>query len=133
MTKQRPPQITQDHLTKLALTYVRVSTLRTQERMAGSEHQRNQRAYALAWGWPDHQIQILEDLGLNGTNSKDRVAFRHLIQLVREEKVGAVFVTHAARLSRTPLDIEMLVALCRTHGTLLVIEGRILDKEDTHE
>lgn len=134
MTKQCPPQVIQDHLAKLAIIYRRMSTNPlTCEGTGSIEHQRNQRAYALAWGWSENQIQVLEDLGLNGTKSEERVAFQHLIKLVGEGKVGAVFVANATRLSRAPLDCESLVTLCRIRGTLLVAEGRILDKEDTYE
>lgn len=131
MTKRRPPQITQDHLAKLALIYVRVSTAKQTRESTGSiEHQRDQRAYPLAWGWPEDRILAFEDLGLSGTRADNRGAFQRVITLVDGGGVGAVFVANAARLSREPLDFESLVALCRIHRTLLVIEGRVLDLND---
>ena len=131
MSDLLPPQITRHHIDRMALGYARVSTTQQARESTGSiEHQRDQKAYALAWGWAEDQIEVLEDLGLSGTKSEDRVAFQRLLTLVGAGKVGAVFVSNAARLSRAPLDFESLVALCRIHGTLLVIEGRVLDLND---
>ncbi|MCZ7625051.1 MAG: recombinase family protein [Candidatus Methylomirabilis sp.] len=131
MTEPRPPQITPVHLAKVAVVYGRVSTPRQARDSTGSiEHQRNQQAHALAWGWRADQIRHHEDLGRSGTRADNRTAFQELLKLVSDGRVGAVLVANAARLSRAVQDFEALVALCRFRQTLLVIEGRVLDLND---
>ncbi|NJD67778.1 MAG: hypothetical protein FIA90_03740 [candidate division NC10 bacterium] len=131
MMTQRPPQITQDHLGRPAATYIRVSTGPQARDSTGSiAHQRDQQAYAFHWGWGADQVEAYEDLGQSGTRTDGRVAFQRLLTRVAAGHVGAVFCANTARLTRAPRDFETLVALCRLHRTLLVVEGNVLDLND---
>jgi DNA invertase Pin-like site-specific DNA recombinase len=131
MTNQRPPQIMRNHLNRLAVVYVRQSTLRQVRENSGStDYQRSQTAYALRWGWPEDRIEVYADLGLSGTRIEGREAFQQVLKLVGEGKVGIVLCADISRLGRALLAIEALVALCRRHGTLLVIDGQVLDFND---
>ncbi|MCZ7625052.1 MAG: recombinase family protein [Candidatus Methylomirabilis sp.] len=126
MSKQRPPQITPVHLAEVAAIYVRVATKPQAHESTGSiESQRNQRLYALAWGWSADQIQLYEDLGRSGTRADNRPAFQRLLTRVRGGQIGAIFCLDAARLSRAPLALEELVALCHLQRTLLVLDGTL--------
>ncbi|MBZ0159480.1 MAG: recombinase family protein [bacterium] len=126
-----PPQITQDHLNKGARVYVRQSTSRQVRNYPGStEYQRDQKIYALRWGWREDQIEFYEDLGLSGSSADRREGFQRLLADIHEGKVGAVFCTDVARLTRTPRTFETLVCLCRHHRTLLAIDGQVFDLND---
>ncbi|NJD67780.1 MAG: recombinase family protein [candidate division NC10 bacterium] len=131
MSKQRPPQITPVHLAEVAAIYVRVATKPQAHESTGSiESQRNQRLYALAWGWSADQIQLYEDLGRSGTRADNRPAFQRLLTRVRGGQIGAIFCLDAARLSRAPLALEELVALCHLQRTLLVLDGTLELQQD---
>lgn len=133
MSEQRPAQIRPDHLEKLAIVYVRVSTPQQAQESVGSiEHQRRQREYALRWGWPEDRIEVVEDdLGLSGTSAAGREGLQRVLKRVGQGLVGIILAADTSRLTRSSLDFEALVGLCRVNDTLLAIEGVIVDLNDS--
>src|SRR5438128_2306260 len=88
-----PSTVTRQHLDRLAMIYVRQSTL-TQVR----EHtESTARQYALAeaaqrLGWEDSRIVTIDaDLGLSGRTASGRVGFKELVSRVCLGEVGAIF------------------------------------------
>ncbi len=132
MSGTRPTQIRAHHLQRLAVVYVRQSTPKQVEEYTGSTtHQRNQKEYALRWGWPEAAIEVIDqDLGLSGTSGDRRRGWQRLLKLVPENKVGIIFVSDISRLSRSRRDFATLVDLCREFEVLLVVDGTIVDFDD---
>jgi len=135
MNGTRPPQIRTEHLQRLAVVYVRQSTPKQVEMHTGSTaHQRNQKLYALQWGWGEAAILVIdEDLGLSGTSGEHRQGWQRLLKLISDGRVGIIFVSEISRLSRSRRDFFTLVDLCREFDVLLVVEGTIVQFDDPHD
>src|SRR6266404_4571762 len=117
-----PSTITRRHLERLAVVYVRQSTL-TQVR----EHtESTARQYALAeeaerLGWATSQIVTIDaDLGLSGRSASGRVGFKELVSRVCLGEVGAVFGLEISRLARSSADLQRLLEFCSLSDTLIV-------------
>lgn len=99
MSEDRPSQIQAHHLQRLAVEYMRQSTLHQVTHNIGStEHQRGQTNFALKWGWPPDRIIVIdEDLGWSGTTAAGRHGFQELLRLVGQGQVGGIFcaTTHS--------------------------------------
>lgn len=78
MTKERPSQVQTHHLQRLAIIYVRQSTLRqVRENHDSTEYQRCLRNLALTWGWQPAQIKVIDaDRGRAGIGTTGRNGFR---------------------------------------------------------
>jgi DNA invertase Pin-like site-specific DNA recombinase len=120
------------HLKREAWIYARQSTKKQEEENWGStEVQYDQRKLALAFGWAESSIRIIdEDLGRSGSSTEQRTGWREMLRLVAADQIGAIFALNAARLSRRLQDFEELRTLCRYHNTLLIIDGRPHDPND---
>ena len=131
---QTHPLITPDHLRRLAVVYIRQSTEeQVRENTGSTEFQRNLAAVARSYGWPEFQIQIIdEDLGRSGSSSERRGWVR-LQSMIAAEQVGAVFVWNISRLSRQVLDFEIFRMLAAAHKTLLYTDGRLVDPADSSD
>jgi DNA invertase Pin-like site-specific DNA recombinase len=98
-------------------------------------HHRNstERQYALenkavSLGWDPENIKILDgDLGLSGTQMKNREHFKLIVADVSMNKVGAIFVLEASRLSRSSNDWNRLLELCALTQTLIIDEDGVYD------
>src|SRR5437667_10362446 len=109
-----PSTIRRQHLDRLAMIYVRQSTL-TQVR----EHtESTARQYALAeaaqrLGWEDSRIVTIDaDLGLSGRTASGRVGFKELVSRVCLGEVGAIFRIEVSRLARRSADLQRLIEFC---------------------
>jgi DNA invertase Pin-like site-specific DNA recombinase len=116
----------------LAVVYVRQSTPKQVEEHTGSTaHQRNQKEYALRWGWREADIEVIdEDLGMSGTSGDRRKGWQRLLKLVSEGRVGIIFASDISRLSRSRRLFATLVDLCREFDVLLVVDGTIVNFDD---
>ncbi len=117
-----PSTITRQHLDRLAMIYVRQSTL-TQVR----EHtESTARQYALAeaaqrLGWEHSRIVTIDaDLGLSGRTASGRVGFKELVSRVCLGEVGAIFGLEVSRLARSSADLQRLLEFCSISDTLIV-------------
>jgi DNA invertase Pin-like site-specific DNA recombinase len=124
-----PNTITQRHLDRLAIVYVRQSTL-TQVR----EHRESTaRQYALAeeaarLGWPASSIMTIDtDLGLSGRSASARTGFKELVSRVCVGEVGAIFGLEISRLARSSADLQRLLEFCSLSDTLIVDADGIYD------
>ncbi|UUM21569.1 recombinase family protein [Mycoavidus sp. SF9855] len=114
--------ITEQHLSKPAYIYVRQSTLaQVRFHQESTERQYALRDKALALGWPNTAIRILDrDLGVSGAQMTGREDFKTLVADVSMGQVGAVFALEVSRLSRSNLDWHRLLELCALTHTLVI-------------
>jgi len=115
-------KITGEHLKRLAIVYVRQSTL-AQVRDHGES---TQRQYALSddaerMGWPAERVLVIDaDLGVSGRGGSARAGFKELVGRVCCGEVGAVFGLEVSRLARSTADLQRLLELCSLTDTLII-------------
>jgi len=117
------------HLERLAVVYVRQSTL--QQVLDHSESTRLQyglvgRAEAL--GWPSPRIIVIdEDLGKSGSSAEGRSGFQRLVSEVGLNHVGLILGVEMSRLARSSKDWHQLLEICALFGTLIADLDGIYD------
>jgi len=109
------------HLDRLAVVYVRQSTLQQVER-----HQESTRLQyglverAIQLGWPRSQVLVIdEDLGRSGASAEGRPGFQRLVAEVGLDHVGLVLGIEMSRLARSCRDWHQLLDTCAVFGTLI--------------
>lgn len=117
----RSEKITGYHRDRLAVGYVRQSTLQQIER-----HQESTRLqYGLverAWelGWVRSQVQVIDDdLGKSGRTTEGRLGFQRLVSEVSLNPVGIVLGIEMSRLAHSCRDGYQLLEVCGLFGTLI--------------
>jgi DNA invertase Pin-like site-specific DNA recombinase len=129
MTVGPSVKITRDHLERIAVIYVRQSTL-AQVRDHGES---TQRQYALTaeaerLGWPAERVMVIDaDLGVSGRGGSSRTGFKELVGRVCCGEVGAVFGLEVSRLARSTADLQRLLELCSLTDTLIVDGDGVYD------
>ena len=121
------PKLTDDHLKRRAIVYVRQSSLG----QVHHNHESQRRQYGLQdrareLGFSD-VVVIDEDLGRSGSGLVERPGFQRLVAAVLGGEVGAVFSIEASRLARNGRDWHQLIELCGMAGTLVVDTEGIYD------
>src|ERR1700731_2242125 len=120
-------KITSEHLSRIAVIYVRQSTM---AQVTGNlESQRRQ--YDLAGaaekaGFMSVMV-IDDDLGRSGSGSVLRPGFERLVAMVCSGDVGAVYCIEASRLARNGRDWHHLIDLCALAATLVIDPDGIYD------
>lgn len=127
--------ITPRHRDRLALVYVRQSTL-----MQVREHtESTARQYALAeeaarLGWDGARIVTIDaDLGLSGRSASARPGFQELVSRVCLGEVGAIFGLEISRLARSSADLQRLLEFCHLTDTLIVDADGIYDLQQFND
>ncbi len=83
---------------------------------------------ALQYGWDPTRIRIMDgDLGQSGSSTSKREDFKLLVAEVSMDKVGAIFVLEASRLSRSSADWNRLLELCALTRTLIIDQDGCYD------
>jgi DNA invertase Pin-like site-specific DNA recombinase len=130
-----PQTITRRHLDRLAIVYVRQSTL-TQVR----EHtESTARQYALAeeaarLGWEASAIVTIDtDLGLSGRSASGRAGFTEVVSRVCVGEVGAIFGLEISRLARSSADLQRLLEFCSLTETLIIDADGIYDLQNFND
>ncbi len=117
------------HQQKMALIYLRQSTMH--QVMHNQESTNRQYALeqkALQYGWDPTRIRIMDgDLGQSGNSTSKREDFKLLVAEVSMDKVGAIFVLEASRLSRSSADWNRLLELCSLTRTLIIDQDGCYD------
>src|ERR671937_2071889 len=123
------------HRDRLAVVYVRQSTLQQLER-----HQESTRLqyglvdHALALGWAQQRVLVIdEDLGKSGTTAEGRPGFQRLVAAVSLAHVGIVFGLDISRLARSNRDWHHLLEVCALFGTLIGDLDGIYDPRDYND
>ena len=114
-------KVTEAHLRRRAVVYVRQSTLQQVERNTESAaRQYALRERALELGWATETIAVVdEDTGRSGASSQGRMGFKELVAEVGLGKVGVVLALEVSRLARCSADWHHLLDLCAMTATLI--------------
>ena len=117
----RSEKIQPIHLERVAIVYVRQSTLQQV-----LEHQESTRLqyglvnHAEGLGWPHHRILVIdEDLGKSGRTAEGRNGFQRLVTEVSLNHVGLILGMEMSRLARSSRDWHHLLEVCALFGTLI--------------
>lgn len=128
----RHPQITNSHLERRFIDYIRVSSEQQVRHSVGSTGvQRDFVAQALALGWPKELIEVIdEDLGVTASAGGLRSGFSRLIAEMKTGTVGAVGTTDISRLLRNFRDLAEFAEAAECHDVLLIHGTQITDFRD---
>jgi len=114
-------KIQSSHLQRLAVVYVRQSTLQQVE-----HHQEStRRQYALVdraigLGWAPSQVLVIdEDQGHSGATAAGRPGFQRLVAEVGLDHIGLVLSIEISRLARNSRDWYQLLEVCGLFATLI--------------
>ncbi len=123
-TKIRP-----DHLDRLAVIYVRQSTLfQVRENTGSALRQYDLVKRAQDLGWTTASIQVVDqDQGHSGSSALGRDGFQWLVAEVGLGHVGAVLSLEVSRLARNSSDWHRLLEICALTDTLVIDEEGIYD------
>ncbi len=117
------------HLDRLAVVYVRQSTMQQVER-----HQESTRLqYALVeravdLGWSRSQVLLIDDdLGRSGASAEGRPGFQRLVAEVGLDHVGIVLGIEISRLARSSRDWYQLLEVCAVFATLIADADGLYD------
>src|SRR2546428_6549102 len=124
-----PQTITRRHLDRLAVGYVRQSTLmQVRERTESTARQYALAEEAARLGWPASAIVTIDtDLGLSGRSGSGRTGFKEVVSRVCLGEVGAIFGLEISRFARSSADLQRLLEFCSLSDTLIVDADGIYD------
>lgn len=109
------------HLDRLALIYIRQSTVQQVERHQEStrlQYGLVDKAYQL--GWSKQRILVIDDdLGCSGASIEGRKGFQRMVAEVGMDHVGIVLGIEMSRLARSSSDWYRLLDICAIFSTLL--------------
>jgi DNA invertase Pin-like site-specific DNA recombinase len=130
----RSTAITDRHLDRLAIVYVRQSSpQQVFDHQQSRERQYALADYAVALGWPKDRVLVIdEDQGRSGRTSDHRPGFQRLLTEVTLDHVGLILGLELSRLSRSSKDWYHLIELCGVFGTLLADQDGLYDPNDAN-
>src|SRR4051794_41449448 len=114
-----PEKVRRTHLDRLAIVYIRQSTLQQVER----HHESTRLQYglvdrALHFGWARERVSIIDDdLGRSGASAEGRPGFQRLVAEVGLGRVRLVLGAEMSRLARSFLAWDQLLEICGLRGT----------------
>ena len=131
----RSPKVQPWHLDRLAVVYVRQSTVhQVLENRESTERQYALADRAVAYGWPRDRVLIIdEDQGKSGTTCEDRLGFQRLLAEVGLDRVGLILGIEMSRLTRSRKDWHKLLELCTSFRTLLGDQDGLYDPMDSND
>ena len=114
-------KLTFRHLERLAVVYVRQSTMQQvldHQESTRLQYGLGQRAMAL--GWSEARVLVIdEDLGQSGATAEGRQGFQRLVAEVGLDHVGLVLGVEMSRLARSSKDWHQLLETGALFGTLI--------------
>jgi DNA invertase Pin-like site-specific DNA recombinase len=125
----RSDKITDAHLQRLAIVYVRQST----QQQVLEHRESTTRQYALAdraiaLGWPSAAVEVIdEDQGQSGSSVEGRSGFQRLLAEVSLDRVGLILGLEMSRFARSCKDWHALLELCAIYRTLLADADGLYD------
>jgi len=123
------PKVQPYHRDRLAIVYIRQSTLQQVERHNEStklQYALQEKAYGL--GWPTEQVLVIDDdLGRSGANAEGRPGFQRLVSEVSLDHVGLILGIEMSRLARSCRDWHQLLEVCALFRTLIADTDGIYD------
>lgn len=122
-------KIQRHHLERLAVVYVRQSTMQQVDR-----HQESTRLQyglverAVDLGWSRSQVLVIDDdLGRSGATAEGRPGFQRLVAEVGLDHVGIVLGIEISRLARSSRDWYQLLEVCALFSTLIADADGLYD------
>lgn len=117
----RSDKILDHHLERLAVVYVRQSTMQqVQKHQESTRLQYSLARRAEALGWPASQILVIDDdLGKSAASAEGRVGFQRLVAEVSLDHVGLILGVDISRLARSSKDWHQLLEICALFKTLI--------------
>ena len=127
-----PHQITERHLARKAVVYVRQSSMpQVRDNVGSTAVQRSLTDKVQAWGWNPELVEILdEDLGVSGSRPGARDGFNRLIDRMRGGEIGLVAVVDSTRLSRNLNDAFSFIETARRNRVLVALGDQVIDYTD---
>jgi DNA invertase Pin-like site-specific DNA recombinase len=122
-------KVTSEHLKRAAYLYIRQSTLRqVLENTESTQRQYALRRRALALGWPEERIVVIDhDQGQSGASTTEREGFQRLVADVGLGKAGIVMGLEVSRLARNCADWHRLLEICALTHSLILDEDGLYD------
>jgi DNA invertase Pin-like site-specific DNA recombinase len=123
-----PPQVRPKHREKLAIVYIRQSSMgQVRENFGSTADQRELAELPRQWGWPDSNIRVIDgDLRESGTSTVHRDGFQELLDFVRQDQVGLLLAREFSRIGRNAVENVQFVETAR-RAKLLIWSGRMYD------
>jgi DNA invertase Pin-like site-specific DNA recombinase len=128
-------KISSSHLSRLAIVYVRQSTV-AQVRFNTESTQRQYGLVGTAaeFGWLAEQIVVVDaDLGVSGRFGAERDGYRQIVARMCIGEVGAVFGLEVSRFGRSNADLTRLMELARLTDTLLIDTDGVYDLANVND
>jgi DNA invertase Pin-like site-specific DNA recombinase len=119
-------KVTAEHLERLAYLYIRQSSLhQVMENTESARRQYALRQRAMALGWPEERIVVIDDDQAHSADSSaGRDGFQRLVADVSLSKAGIIMGLEVSRLARNCADWHRLLELCAlTHCLVLDCDG----------
>src|SRR5688500_17782339 len=128
-------KIQRTHLERLAVVYLRQSTMRqVHEHRESTARQYNLQQRAIDLGWtPGSVLVVDEDLGQSGSSTDGRAGFRQLAEDVARCRVGAIFALEPSRFARSSADWHRLLELCGLADVLIADEQGVYAPRDPND
>jgi len=130
-----PEKVSRGHRERLAIVYIRQSTVQQVER-----HQESTRLqYALVdrafqLGWARETIVVVDDdLGRSGASIEGRPGFQRLVAEVSLGHVGLVIGVEVSRLARSCRDWHQLLEICAVFDTLIADADGVYDPSNYND
>ncbi len=122
-------KVTTRHLKRNAYLYIRQLTLRQVfENTESTDRQYALRQRAVALGWPQEQIVVIDsDQGQSGASTIGRDGFQRLVADVGLGRAGIVMGLEVSRLARNSSDWHRLLEICALTDTLILDEDGVYD------
>jgi DNA invertase Pin-like site-specific DNA recombinase len=124
-----PDRIRGSHRDRLAIVYVRQSTLQQVGRNQEStrlQYGLVERARQLGWA-PERIVIIDDDLGRSGASAEARPGFQRLVAEVGLGHVGLILGVEMSRLARSCRDWHQLLEICALFDTLIADTDGVCD------
>ncbi len=117
------------HLERSAYLYIRQSSMRQViENVESTKRQYALRSRAIALGWRDEQIVVIDsDQGESGASASWRQGFQRLVTDVGMGHAGMVMGLEVSRLARNNADWHRLLEICALSDTLILDEDGVYD------
>jgi DNA invertase Pin-like site-specific DNA recombinase len=128
-------KITRQHLDRIAIVYVRQSSLaqvRGNQESTARQYGLTEEARRLGWD-PERILVIDADLGISGRSATGRLGFQDLVHRVCLGEAGAVFGLEISRLARSSADLQRLLEFCSLTGTLVVDADGVYDLQSFND
>jgi DNA invertase Pin-like site-specific DNA recombinase len=130
-----PSKIQSRHLDRLAVVYVRQSSVQqVMEHRESTALQYALQSRASQWGWPSDRVVVIDrDQGQSAASAAGREGFQKLLAEVSLDHVGLILGIEMSRLARSCRDWHQLLELCALFGVLLADTDGLYDPRDYND